>query len=88
MTITPAQLVAIAGRLMLSPAVSALRQRFDGIHFTECSEDDISPRHSPAFEGERHDLYLISGANGTCLSLTDDFSQATGVVVAAKVDGE
>jgi len=88
MTITPALLVAIGEALMLQPAVGALRQRFRGIHFTECGEDDISPRHTPVFAGERHDLYLVAGASGACLALTDDFAAATGVVVAARADEE
>lgn len=88
MAITPAQLLAVGEALMLAPSVAALRNRFLNLHFTECSEDDISPRHAPVFEGERHDLYLVAGANGACLSLTDDFSAATGIVVAARNDEE
>lgn len=67
---------------------AGLRAAFPGIHFTECSEDDISPRAKPVAETENHLLYLVTGATGHCLALTNDFDIASGVVVARKSEGE
>ncbi len=86
--ITPAQLVQVGEATLLDASAASLRQRFPKLHFTECSEDDISPRFKPALNLDRHDLYLISGASGHCLELTHDAATATGILVAAKVDEE
>jgi len=86
--ITPAQLVQVAEATLLDPRAASLRQRFPALHFTECSEDDVSPRYTPALSVDSHALYLISGASGHCLELTSDAASATGILVAAKVDDE
>lgn len=86
--ISATQLVQVGEATLLDPRAASLRQRFPNLHFTECSEDDVSPRFAPALEVERHALYLISGATGHCLSLTNDAASATGILVAAKVDDE
>ncbi len=80
------QLAAVATATRENPSATALRARFPGLHFTECSEDDVSPRFKPALELERHALYLIHGANGHCLALTNDPAAATGILVAEKGD--
>ena len=86
--ITPKQLVAVGAATMLDARAASLRQRFPDLHFTECSEDDVSPLYQPAFSVERYDLYLISGSSGHCLALTNTHESATGILVAAKVDDE
>ena len=86
--ITPKQLVAVGAATMLDARAASLRQRFPELHFSECSEDDVSPLYQPAFSVERYDLYLISGSSGHCLALTNTPEAATGILVAAKVDDE
>jgi len=86
--ISPTQLAQVGEAVLLDPRAASLRQRFPNLHFTECSEDDVSPLYHPAFSVDGHDLYLISGASGHCLALTNDASAATGILVAAKVDDE
>lgn len=61
-------------------AVNALRKTYEGVHFTYCSDDDIS-EVSPVVEHEGFNLYLVNGQNH-CLSMTKNFDVATGVVVA------
>ena len=86
--ITPAQLARVGEATLLDSRAAMLRQRFPDLHFTECSEDDISPRFKPAFTVEGYDLYLITGATGHCLELTNDSGIATGILIASKVDEE
>ena len=86
--ITPLQLLQIGETIQLNARIALLRQRFPKLHFSECSDDDVSPRYQPAFTMESHHLYLISGTSGHCLELTNDPETATGILVAAKVDGE
>ncbi|WP_153145844.1 DUF6129 family protein [Dechloromonas sp. H13] len=86
--ITPTQLAQVGEATLLDARAASLRQRFPGMHFTECGEDDVSPRYRPAFSVDGYDLYLISGASGHCLELTNDPGSATGILVAAKVDEE
>ncbi len=85
---TPLQLVQVGEIILLSSRIDWLRERFPQLHFTECSEDDVSPRHQPALSFDNHDLYLVTGATGECLKLTNDFNKATGVLVAAKADAD
>lgn len=86
--ITPTQLARVGEAVLLDPTTASLRRRFPDLHFTECSEDDISPRYRAAFTVEGYDLYLITGATGHCLELTNDSESATGILVASKVDDE
>ena len=85
---TPLKLVQVGEIILLSSRIDRLRERFPQLHFTECSEDDVSPRHQPALSLDSHDLYLVTGATGECLKLTNDFKKATGVLVAAKADAD
>lgn len=48
----------------------------------------MSPRYTPAFEIGGYALYLIRGATGHCLGLTNDATDATGILVASKVDDD
>ena len=86
--ITPAQLVQVGEAVMLDARAAALRQRFPDLHFTECSEDDVSPLYKSTLGVDGYNLYLISGASGHCLALTNDAASATGILVAATVDEE
>jgi len=86
--ITPTQLARVGEAALLDGRAASLRQRFPELHFTECSEDDISPRYQAAFTVEGYDLFLISGATGHCLALTNDAEIATGILIATKVDDE
>lgn len=86
--ITPTQLARVGEAALLDGRVASLRQRFPDLHFSECSEDDVSPRYKPAFTVEGYDLFLITGATGHCLELTNDAEIATGILIAAKVDDE
>jgi hypothetical protein len=84
--ITPRQLVQVAEVVALNSRLALLRERFPALHFSECSADDVSPRHSPALSLESHDLYLVAGASGHCLELTSDAETATGILVAVRFD--
>lgn len=57
-----------------------LKYGFPGIRFTICSEDDIYAG-KPVLEKEGFSIYLV-GSSEHCLTLTNDFSLATGVVIA------
>ena len=61
-------------------AVSWLRVNYPGIHFTYCLDDDI-PNHEPVLATDGFNLYLIDGREH-CLCLTQDFADASGIVVA------
>lgn len=86
--ISPAQLAEVGAAALFDPRATALRQRFPDLHFSECSEDDVSPRYQPALSLAGYDLFFISGATGHCLALTHDAAIATGILLAAKVDDE
>jgi hypothetical protein len=62
--ITP-QLTAIGVAVTTSGSADALRKAFPGVHFTECSADDVSPRYKVALSVTGYDLYLVSGASVT-----------------------
>lgn len=86
--ITPSQLAMIGEATLLDARAGSLRQRFPDLHFSECSEDDVSPRYQPAFTVTGYDLFLITGATGHCLELTNNAEIATGILIASKVDDE
>lgn len=86
--ITPTILARVGEATLLDARATVLRQRFPDLHFTECSEDDVSPRYKAAFTVDGYNLYLISGASGHCLELTNDAAIATGILIAAKADDE
>lgn len=57
-----------------------LRERFPGVRLTACFDDDI---HSgkPVYTSPAYAVYLV-GSGEHCLSLTNDYEIATGVVIA------
>lgn len=85
---TPELIERLGQAAGVTPALAALRATFPDLHFTECSDDDVSPRYRPVVELASHALYLVSGASGHCLTLTNDPAAATGILLAAKVDGD
>ena len=86
--ISATQLAQVGEAVLLDHRAAALRQRFPDLHFTECCEDDVSPRYKAAFGVPGYALYYISGASGHCLALTNDPDIATGILVAAIGDDE
>ena len=86
--ITPQQLVRVGELAQLNVSLSLLRERFPQLHFTECSDDDVSPRYLPALSLDSHHLYLVAGASGHCLELTSDYETASGILLAARADEE
>lgn len=78
-------LQAVAAAVQENAELAALRSRFPNLHFTECSEDDVPARVSPAAECGDHLLYLIVNT-GHCISFADEIEAATGFVVAQRLD--
>jgi hypothetical protein len=68
------------------PAVlSCLRDCFPQVRFTHCNDDEVG-RAKPVLECDSFNLYLVGGEH--CLSLTNSFDNAKGVVVADVNDDE
>lgn len=86
--ISAEQLAAVTAAARLDAGIAAMRQQFPALHFSACSEDDVSPRYHPASDADGHHLYLIAGASGHCLELTNDPDIATGILLAEKVDAD
>ena len=86
--ISPSQLAMVGEAALLDARAGSLRRRFPELHFSECSEDDVSPRYKAAFSVEGYSLYLITGASGHCLELTNDPGIATGILIASQVDDD
>lgn len=86
--ISAEQLSAVSTAVVTDASVGTLRQRFPELHFSACSEDDVSPRYRAAGEVAGYALFYITGATGHCLELTNDPGIATGILVATKVDDE
>lgn len=61
-----------------------LKQAFPGIRFTLCSEDDITAG-KPVLAADGFEIYLV-GSSDHCLTLTNDYALATGVVIAETYD--
>ncbi len=62
-------------------ALQALRQQFQGMHFTLCADDDVNGERDPIYTDKDFSLYLVDGQNH-CLKFTNDLAAATGFVVA------
>jgi hypothetical protein len=73
-------------RVIDSLLQDALMQTFPGVRFTLCSEDDIHAG-KPVVENEGFDIYLV-GSGEHCLTLTNDYDLATGIVIAEKYQEE
>jgi len=64
--------------------VSRLRGQWSDIHFTYCSDDDIT-NAKPVRESEAFNVYLVDGREH-CLKFTNDYDSATGLVLAEVED--
>lgn len=64
--------------------VQQLRERWPGLHFSYCMDDDISGTE-PVRELPGINLYLVDGREH-CLCLTSNAEVATGLVLAAVED--
>jgi hypothetical protein len=82
------KLAAVGEAARASADIAALRGQFPELHFTVCSDDDVSPNYRPALELGEWNLYYIAGADGHCLSMTNDPEMATGILLAEKVADE
>ena len=82
--ITEQQLNAVAQRISTAylddALINQLRAEFAPLHFTYCMDDDVGG-FSPVTENEKFNLYLID-AREHCLTLTNNYETATGIVVA------
>lgn len=58
---------------------SLLRTSFPGVRFTFCSTDDISVR-KPVKTLPEYEIYLYAGDH--CLTLSNDYEAAHGVVIS------
>ncbi len=85
---TPEQLSAVQAAVAAHSPLTQLRAQFPDLIFTECSEDDLSPRLKPVAETPEMLLYLMTGASGHCLEATSDLTVANGVIVATRLDDE
>lgn len=81
-------LAAVAAATAQGGGLAALRAAFPELHFSECSEDDVSPRYREAARAPGYVLYYITGATGHCLEMTNDPQIATGILVATQADDE
>ena len=61
--------------------LQVLREKFPGVHFSLCSDDDVPPRLTPAAECKYCCLYYVDSGSH-CLRLTEEVSEATGLLVA------
>ncbi|MEJ2141943.1 MAG: DUF6129 family protein [Gammaproteobacteria bacterium] len=76
----------VATQILDEATVSSLRNKYPEVHFTYCLDDDIVTG-KPVIEHENFNIYLIDGREH-CLCLTNDYDNATGIVVAEVIDDE
>jgi len=60
--------------------LAPLRERWTGIHFTHCFEDELC-LEKPIREGVAANIYLVNGHNH-CAVITDHEPSATGLLIA------
>lgn len=73
----------VATQILDEATISALREAYPQVHFTYCQDDDIVTG-KPVIERENFNIYLVDGREH-CLCLTNDYDNATGIVVAEVV---
>lgn len=82
--VTEQQLNAVSQRISTAylddALITQLRAEFTPLHFTYCSDDDVCGP-TPVIETPKFNLYLID-AREHCLTLTNNYETATGIVVA------
>lgn len=81
---TPERLAEVVAAVTREDSINTLRAGFPDMIFTECSENDISPRLQPVAETPAALIYLITGVSGHCLEATSDLNVANGVIVASR----
>lgn len=74
------------GKVIDESLKAELKQACPGIRFTLCTEDDITAG-KPVLSTDGFDIYLV-GSSDHCLTLTNDYDLATGVVIAEKYEDE
>jgi hypothetical protein len=75
----------VAKRKLIDETLKAeLKQAYPDTRFTLCSDDDIHAG-KPVLEKENFAIYLV-GSSDHCLTLTNDYDLATGVVIAEVFD--
>lgn len=72
---------AVSSGMSNDAALDALKKNWPDLRFTFCNDDDMPARLRPALQGDGVNLYLVGGGEH-CLSLTTDYEQAIGVVLA------
>ena len=86
--ITSEQLQAVGQLIASQTSLTEVRSLYPDLHFTECSEDDVSPRYRAATFIPGFALYYVTGASGHCLEITHDADLATGLLIASTVDDD
>jgi len=85
---TPERLAEVVSAVERGDNASTLRASFSELIFTECSEDDISPRLQAVATTPAALIYLITGISGHCLEATSDLAAANGVIIASRDSDE
>jgi hypothetical protein len=85
---TPERLAEVVSAVERGDSASTLRASFSELIFTECSEDDISPRLQAVATTPSALIYLITGISGHCLEATSDLAVANGVIIASRDSDE
>ncbi|HOI51061.1 MAG TPA: DUF6129 family protein [Azonexus sp.] len=85
---TPERLAEVVSAVERGDNASTLRASFSELIFTECSEDDISPRLQAVATTPAALIYLITGISGHCLEATSDLAVANGVIIASRDSDE
>lgn len=85
---TPERLAEVVAAIDRGDSTSDLRAAFSELIFTECSENDISPRLQPVVTRPATLIYLITGVSGHCLEATSDLAVANGVIIASRDSDE
>lgn len=81
---TPERLEEVKAAIALNEHATVLRAKFRDLIFTECSENDVSPRLTPVAETPENLIYIFTGASGHCLEFTADLEIANGILIAAR----
>ena len=84
MAISREQFEQIAGMLMQGGEypLQAVRARFPELRVTRCDVEDMRDE-TPVFHAGDFDVYLVDASN-TCWKIIDEFSAATGLILASR----
>ncbi len=88
--LTPEKISEIADFIEEKGTIEALlptlRQRYSGIHFTYCLDDQVAFGIAPVMQRMAFNLYAVDGRQH-CARFTPDLEVASGLVVAEVLDG-